>query len=282
MLRKCADGPNLQAEDQAVKRIAVTAAACAALACIGTGCEKRAEVEFSATDPVLDWPNLDLPDTLDLEDDYTLLVTEPTTGLFPAAVAVARVRADYLGDDPEATRLKMNTEPEAELLPWNSLLDDQRAVSSVFPVKPIALQGEDVTVKHLLRTASAMRASLCLVYATADLSENESEVRGALFDTEDLRPLAVLHARARIDDLDTALAELPEPAPWNPEYFHAAKDPRYHDPPGMAIYKFESMVRKCVVTLREGDTPFENLPTDGWVPERPPDALLWPPQTRQP
>ena len=83
-----------------MKRIAVTAAACAALACIGTGCEKRAEVEFSATDPVLDWPNLDLPDTLDLEDDYTLLVTEPTTGLFPAAVAVARVSSVARAPEP--------------------------------------------------------------------------------------------------------------------------------------------------------------------------------------
>ena len=49
----------------------------------------------------------------------------------------------------------------------------------------------------------------------------------------------------------------------------------------MAIYKFEDMVRECIIALRESDTPFENLPTEGWVPERPPDTLLWPPQGKQ-
>ena len=265
-----------------MKSSAITTAVCVSVLLIGAGCEKRKKVEFVATDPVLQWTDLELSAETDLEDSYAMLAEKPTVGLFPAAVAVVRVKSVYYGDTAGEIRLEMNTEPEAELLPWNSLLDDQRVVSGAFPIKPIALQGEDVTVGHLLSTANAMKASICLIYATAELNETESEVRGALYDTENLRPLAALRAHARIDDLDEALGELPEPAPFNPEYFDAAKDPRYHDPPGMAIYKFESLVRDCVIALRKADTPLQNQPTDGWVPERPPDALLWPPPAKRP
>jgi len=258
-----------------VRSIAVTVAACITVLLLGAGCEKeKAEVKFLATDPVLQWANLELSGATTPDDAYALLLEGPTTGLFPAAVAVARVEACYVEDADTRTELEIKAEPEVELLPWNSLLDDQRVVSGVFPVKPIVLEGEDVTVGHLLTVASEMKASLCLIYATAELSENESEVRGALYDTENRRPLATLHARARIDDLDVALRELPEPAPFIPDYFHAAKDPRYHDPPGMAIYKFQTAVRTCIIALRRNDTPLENLPTEGWAPEPLPTAGL--------
>jgi hypothetical protein len=121
-----------------------------------------------------------------------------------------------------------------------------------------------------------MGASICLIYATTDLNEAESEVRGGLYETAKLRPLAALHARACVDNLEAALADLPEPPPFNPEYFSAAADPRYHDPPGMAIYKFESFVREAIIALRKNDTPYENLPTDGWVPLQFPAADVGP------
>ncbi|MCP4592165.1 MAG: hypothetical protein GY842_15630 [bacterium] len=245
-----------------------------------TGCEKTKDIEFVTPDPIVPWSDLDLPEATDLDDSRILLTQGRTTGLFPAALAVARVRVE--DDESSASALVMNTEPEAELLPWNSLLDDQRLVSGVFPIKPIALQGEPVTVPHVLRVAEAMHAPLCLIYSTADLSENESEVRGAIYATQGRQPLAVIHARAYIDDLEAAIAELPEPAPWNPEYFHAAKDSRYHDPAGMAIYKFETQVRAAVIALRKNDTPHQNLPTEGWIPEKTADALLWPPQSGRP
>ena len=266
-----------------MKNIAIIVLAGTAVWLTAGGCEKQEdEVEFLATDPVVQWQNLELPEATAPEDAYVLLVEEATTGLFPAAVAVARVRARYVDDADSATGLELQDEPEVELLPWNSLLDDQRVVSGAFPIMPIVLEGADVTVGHLLTAADEMEATVCLVYATAELSENESEVRGALYDTRNRCPLAVLHARARIDDLGEALDELPAPAPFVPDYFHAAKDPRYHDPPGMAIYKFETAVRDCIIALRKNDISLENLPTDGWVPQQPPHATPWPPPTQSP
>ncbi len=258
-----------------MKTFRIAVAACLAVVLGEAGCVKKAEIQFVATDPVLQWQDLQLPDDVEVHDGYTLLEEQQTTGLFPTAVAVVRIRADYTDAGPPATMLELNTEPETELLPWNSLLDDQRAISGVFPIKPIALQGEDVTVEHLLKTAEVMKASVCLIYATADLSQTESEVRGAIYDARRLKPLAVLCAHARIENLDEALADLPKPAPMEPRYFDAAKDPRYHDAPGMAIYKFEALVRECVIALRKNDTPLENQPTEGWMPQPPPDGVFW-------
>ena len=257
-------------------------AVCAAVLLLGTGCEKTRKVEFVATNPVLSWTDLDLPATTALDDGYAVLVKEQTRGLFPAAVAVARVKAAYRSDGTAGTLLEMKAEPESELLPWNSVLDDQRLVSGVFPIKPLALQGEEATVAHILSTARAMKAPICLVYGTASLGPHEAELRGAIFDTANHRPLAVMHAWAEVSENDTTLADLPAPPAKDPEYFSAAKDPRYQDAPGAAVYKFETLVRNCMIALRKNDASLENQPTEGWIPETPPNAMIVPVPRRPP
>jgi hypothetical protein len=86
-----------------------------------------------------------------------------------------------LAGDPGATgkdRLMLDMSPQVDFLAWNSCFDDFRAISEVFPVNIMAMNGAPVKIPHVLENAQALRAGLLLVYAENQPARNRYEMSG--------------------------------------------------------------------------------------------------------
>jgi hypothetical protein len=297
------------------------------LAFAAAGCGEKAETVapvFIATSPVVAWDDL-VPNAGPWpEDDFRLLLTEPTEGLFPISLAVARVAAhSTLEDlatsdspegyeasfDPEATdtaaepgepeahdepaafeaskphdeptafehpgeyELALDMNPPHDFLKWNSLFKDVRAVSAVFPISWVALDGREISARNMVKATEALTGRMCLVYAITDFDESYSEVKGVLYRVDTGEALATIHASGSYDlpydeDPPTDAAQLSAPV----VQLLAPRTPRL-----VAERRFQSRVRACMLKLLEQDQPVEPTPEEGWVPEGPLAPPLWPP-----
>jgi hypothetical protein len=244
---------------------AVSAAAVAAIA-FAAGCaEKR--VEMWTPKPTVQWENIT---TRQVEppigDEYRVLTGEPTHGLFPASISVTRV-AIGTGDEATVPGVPyLLNDPRNEALQWNSAFDDQMAISEVFPIAKRDLGGADAEPEQILAAMHALGARIGLIYAVNEVSEMETQMIGALYETATARPLASFHAQA----VSTVpLDEKREPDPddlWETDSKALVRD------------KFERIVHRCVRRLIADDQPAEIETPDGWTPAGPLRPTQWPPR----
>lgn len=239
-------------------------AAGAAAAVIATpGCSQKQVVEPWSPKPLVDWRHVAIGDARPPENGCIILAPGPTQGLFPTDVAVTRVAKVVVDNGVEATQLY--ADPRNEFLRWNSVFDDQWAISEVFPLQQRDLAGGEAEPAAILAASRGLDADMSLIYAVNELAANETEMFGVLYQTDGGRPLAAIHARATS-------------APCSPECPEA--DDPYHawvtDSRVLVRDRFAEFAHDCMRQLVLHDQPVSVPAPAGWTHEHPPYPT-WPP-----
>ncbi len=199
-------------------------------------------------------------------DGFQIVAATPTVGLFPANLAVTRVAISE--EEEQSGDPMLFADPRNEFLQWNRAFDDQMAISEVFPIDQRDLGGGMAEPAQILAAFRGLHARLGLIYAVNELSQTESEMFGALYDTEAGKPVATIHAHAQSV---VTLNEKKEPAnPWET------------DSRALVRKKFEKLAYQALHTLIVSDQPARSEPPTGWVPAGPIRPVEWPPRHRNP
>ncbi len=245
---------------------------CFVLAGVGLvgGCSHNTEeVKTWTAKPQVIWADLCNQNVEWHHNTFTLLTNGPTKGLFPAELAVTRIAREQDEANAPHLRRRLLRDPRNEFLQWNRTLDDQMAVSAVFPIAERDLGGAEPDPDRINAAMRALQADLGLIYAINEVSETRSEMFGALYDTSLGWPVAVIHAAAESvrppeedDDAEEAYEEL---TMWETDSRALARD------------KFERLVYACVRELIMRDRPADVSAPEGWVPVGPIMPVQWPP-----
>jgi len=243
------------------------------LSTLGCAHARKDAVQWSPK-PLVYWGQLATQNLKVPIDGFAILVEQPTKGLFPASIAVSRlgVSEDEAGRttvfSPQLVR-----DPRNEFLQWNTAFDNQMAISEVFPIAQRDLGGGAGEPQQVLAAMRALGGRIGLIYAVNELSDHETEMLGALYQTEGFRPLATIHAVAR--------------SVVSPEQKAPQRTIRLHDPPedlfktdskALVRKRFEAHVYACVRELVIHDEPSEVESPEGWVPDGPLLPAEWPPR----
>lgn len=196
-------------------------------------------------------------------DGYEMVMTGPTTGLFPANLAVTRVAISET--EEQAGEPVLFADPRNEFLQWNRAFDDQMAISEVFPIDQRDLGGGTADPEQILAAFRALHARVGLIYAVNETSPSESEMFGALYDTQAVTMLAVIHARAQ--SVIVPDEEKP-PTLWET------------DSRALVRKKFEKYAYDALYSLIRQDQPIRTDPPEGWIPAGPIRPVEWPPRRR--
>lgn len=197
---------------------------------------------------------------------FRLLTPESTTGLFPTTIGVTRVAIED-ADGDRFSRAVLLQDPRNEFLQWNSTLDDQFAVSEVFPIAKRDLGGGEAIPAQMVAAMRALRAGLGLIYAVNELSEHEVEMFGAIYDTQSARPLATIHAQA-VSMVSPAERDEDDPTP----------DPWETDARALVRERFGTLVHACIRQMIRQDRPAQVEAPEGWTPAGPTRLAEWPPR----
>ncbi|MCH8953443.1 MAG: hypothetical protein IID49_15170, partial [Proteobacteria bacterium] len=167
----------------------------AALVVVAAGCSLKPATVWTPAPRVL-WGDIAIQPVPMPAKGYVVSDRHPTRGLFPASLAVTRVAVAEDETHMLGARPILFADPRSEFLQWNLAVNDQMAVSEVFPIGPSSVGGGPVDPAGVLATFRALHARLGLVYAVNELSEDETEILGVLYDVEAAEPIAAIHARA--------------------------------------------------------------------------------------
>jgi hypothetical protein len=241
------------------------------LACAGCAQSQKAKTEVWTPKPRVEWEQLGVPPGSGTENAFRIL-TAGTSGLFPANAAVTRVAltADEVGDG-ETQEPHLYADPRNEFLQWNSVFDDQMAVSEVFPIDQRDLGGGAADPIQILAAFRGLHARLGLIYAVNELSPSQSEMFGVLYSVDETKPLATIHARAES-------LPLPEEAEEPEDPYHLWKT----DSRALVRGQFAELAHACVRQLIQHDQPVRTDAPEGWTPAGPIQPVDWPPRHRTP
>ncbi len=241
--------------------VAVTAL----LAILASGCAAK-RVEMWTPKPLVNWEHVSTQPVAPVHKGYRVLVDQPTRGLFPASLAVTRVALEVSEGRLPILRPYLLTDPRNEFLQWNRALDDQMAVSEVFPIMDRDLGGGVADPEQVLAAFRALHARLGLIYAMNELSSTESEVLGVLYDTASAQPIASFHAQAV------------SVAPPEQKYCRKPADLWDTDSRALARAEFERLVHTCIRDLILLDESATVKAPNGWTPAGPIYPVEWPPR----
>jgi hypothetical protein len=228
------------------------------------GCAAREQEDWSSTAQVR-WSDVGGASHAPVSDGFVLLSETPTTGRFPATLAVTRVAVREAEDSPKRERY-LTSKPHNEFLEWNSALDNQMAIASVFPIWQRDLGGGPVELGQVLAAFRALGGTVGLIYAGNRTSATEAEMFGILYDTESTRPLAAIHASA---------ASLPEEEEDGTE---ARPHIWQRDARALVRAEFSGLVHACMRELIVRDVPERVDVPPGWKPEHRYPPVEWPPR----
>lgn len=231
------------------------------------GCASRKAETLWVAPPRVEWSDLSHEAIEPAADDYRILLSANTTGLFPAAMAVTRMAVDLSCEDQRREPVLL-TDPRNEFLQWNSALDDKMAVSEVFPIFERDLGGNPAKPDQIVSAFRALNARLGLIYAVNELSPTETETMGVLYDVRSASPIATLHARA-------ASLCTPQGCRKSNQFDLWKTDSR-----ALARNKFEQSLRTCIRRLIAQDRPAELESSEGWRGVMPARPVEWPPNRR--
>lgn len=235
------------------------------LAILASGCAAK-HVEVWTPKPLVHWEHVSTQPVAPVSNGYRVLVDQPTHGLFPASLAVTRVAVEVPKGRVSTLRPYLHTDPRNELLQWNRALDDQMAVSEVFPIMGRDLGGGVADPEQVLAAFRALHARLGLIYAMNELSSTESEMLGVLYDAASARPIASFHTRAV------------SVAPPGQKHCRKPVDLWDTDSRALARAKFQRLVHTCIRDLILLDEPAPVKAPDGWTPAGPIYPVEWPPR----
>jgi len=101
--------------------------------------------------PTVHWEKVSTQPAYAVQEGYRILVSQPTRALFPASMAVTRVSVDPPFRPYDAGEPILLVDPRNEFLQWNSTLDNQMAISEVFPIKDDDLGGGPAEPEQILQ-----------------------------------------------------------------------------------------------------------------------------------
>lgn len=237
-----------------------------AMALINVSCccpEGEGVIKVTSKAPI-DWYFISTEPVEPLYNAYQLQIVPPTRGLFPASVGVTRIESEVIDESVDLIRPLIFTNPRNEYLKWNSTFDDLMAVSEVFPVTQFDMGGENAYLENVLGAFRGLGAKLGLVYAVNEFDDLETEIIGALYDTDSSRPIAHFHAHAVSVFPEKNQKDEP-PNLWET------------DSTAIARQRFESLVYSCFLELIEHDERTEPNAPPGWNPVAPARRVKWPP-----
>lgn len=250
-------------------------AAFAALALTGCASSKKKEAEkpIWTPKPLVGWEYVSIEPVAPLTNDFRVVASLPTKGLFPADMGVTRVAlvSDAVPFSPTEGKTVpvIFKDPRNEFLQWNSALDDQLAVSEVFPIDHFALGGGDARPAQIVASLRALHARLGLIYAVNELSPDSAEILGTIYDVEAARPIAHIHASA---------TSLPIPEDTKEDDIDLWET----DARARVRARFEILVYQCLYQLIKQDQPAKADAPEGWIPVTPRLPVEWPPQLPPP
>jgi hypothetical protein len=234
-------------------------------ACLSGCARPKKSTEIWRAQPQVTWDHLGDPKAAVQRNTFRILADEPTTALFPANAAVTRIAVGPPAESGSVTQLY--ADPRNEFLAWNSVFDDQMAVSEVFPIDQRDLGGGPAVPEQILAAFRGLHAKLGLIYAVNELSPTETQMFGLLYDVNANKPLASIHAYAE---------SIPVP-----EGEDEPKDP-YHlwktDSRALVRQKFAQLAHDCVRQLILRDQPTHIEAPTGWTPAGPIKPVEWPPR----
>lgn len=234
----------------------------------GCASSKKEEVVWTPK-PRVEWNAIAAAPTPTINDGYKILTSGRTKGLFPANIAVTRVSLEPAADTPETTEPYLFADPRNEFLHWNTVFDDQMAVSEVFPIAQRDLGGRDADPQQILAAFRGLHARLGLLYAVNELSDSQTEMFGTLYDTQSGSALAVIHAQAV--SIEPTKEELEQHDEERPDLWKT-------DSRALVRTKFAKQVHTCVRDLIAADEPALVEAPSGWTPAGPIRPVEWPPR----
>ncbi|GJM24193.1 MAG: hypothetical protein DHS20C16_06080 [Phycisphaerae bacterium] len=228
------------------------------------GCAQHSHDVYSTSAEPAGWSDLSPGASVTSDEGYRLLVPQATEGLFPASISVARIaQSSYNGG-----QLVLAMKPEVDFLAWNSVFDDFRAVSEVFPLNEKDLDGGEVSAENLMTASEALEAGLMLLYTESRGGYDRCSLSGVLYDVRSRQALAAIHANSLISD---------PVSPDERKARTASADTREdRDPRLVAVDAFESHVRDCLRRLMTKDKSKNVGPIEGWIPTYTVEPLIWP------
>ncbi len=176
-----------------------------------------------------------------VHNTYVQVVSAPAERLFPASLAVARVRGD--AKNPDGPIVLAST-PSQDLVDWMDLFDDVPMISEVFPVTFARGGKRPVHPVDVIEHARQGGADLCLIYRETASDEHEADVRGAIYATNNGELLALVQADA------TSPRYKKDDAPPPPEG-RRESDRRHLDARFIARERFLNNARACVLDWLE-------------------------------
>ncbi|MCH9002234.1 MAG: hypothetical protein IIC02_06635 [Planctomycetes bacterium] len=240
----------------------------AALGIVGlSGCasSKPQRQEVWIPQPRVTWSEIAPAPIAPAAQGFNLLTTEPTQGLFPASIGVTRVAFAENSKGGESRRLCLLRDPRNEFLRWNDAFDDQMPIGEVFPIDQRNLAGAEAHPTLILEVFRTLHARIGFVYAVNELSEDETEMIGTLYDVATGEPLASIHAQA---------VSLP-----TPDDDTEANDLWDTDSRALVRAAFAGHVYQCIRTLIALDQSAGQESPEGWIPEGPIWPVEWPPKS---
>ena len=231
---------------------------------VSAGCSHHNNDAYTQPSEAAGWSDLSPGASVTSEEGYRLLVPQATEGLFPSSIAVARIaQSAYNGG-----QLVMAMKPEVDFLAWNSVFDDFRGISEVFPLNEKDLDGGEVSADNLLAASEALEAGLMLLYTESQAQFDRCSLSGVLYDVRSRQALAAIHANSLISDPVTPDERVARTA--------SARGCEERDPRLVAINSFESHVRDCLRRLMTKDKSKNVGPIEGWIPTYSVEPLIWP------
>ncbi len=248
-----------------IEKVELTAAACALMFFCNCA-HKQAPVWIQK--PQVNWAHVSTRPVEPVRDGYHILAAHPTSGLFPASMAVTRVAIEDDRDPYQMMRPVLAADPRNEFLQWNSALDDQMAIGEVFPIVERDLGGGEADPGQIMAAFQALHARLGLMYAVNELSETETEMFGVVYDTTLAQPVASLHAQARsVFPSEQDEEEGKEPIDLWETDSHA-----------LVRAEFERLLHDCIREMILRDEPAAVKAPTGWTPALPIRPVEWPPR----
>jgi hypothetical protein len=216
-----------------VNRIAC-GVACVLVSWLG-GCHERKQVVYVPLDMSQLAAGLPAGD-----DDFVLLIDQPTRGRFGCPLAIAKLTA---GGGETADPLVLTDLHSNEQAYWAEQMRGVAAIQKLVFLRPRSIRPEEQSIATLCETAGRLGAPLLLLYAPRQVGPNSAQVLGALYDTSSQQALATVHSAVHLLD-----EEGEEVSPDDEPGDHRDQDAGYQ-----AQRKFESHTLACLRELIHRD-----------------------------
>lgn len=192
-----------------------------------------------AAGPRLGPADLGLPEGDCAATGYVILEPMRSTGRFPLALAVAKLKERAgANDEWQIASLK-----EEQATWWNSLFNTVPAVREVIVLGERSAGPSAAGMAGVVGKAKRLDARLCLIYGPAGSGPKEASLIGALYDTMTGRAVARIQTQASPADFQKRRPD------------GLSGDKRHVDPEYLAARKFEQQIRACVAELIKRDSP---------------------------